>query len=56
MDVKRRDDRFLDALSRLYKRKRMTLVQLDLFEYGYPHLKPLLDDLRRCLEDDDDRP
>jgi len=54
VDVQRREDRFLDELGRLYSRRAMTLVQLDLFEYGYPNLKPLFDDLRRCLEGDDE--
>lgn len=53
VDVKRRENDMLDALGKLYDRKRMTLVQLDLFEYGYPSLKPLWDDLRRCLEGDE---
>lgn len=53
MDVQKREDRLLDSIATLYQRKRMTLVQLDLFEYGYPDMKPLWDDLRRCLEGDE---
>jgi hypothetical protein len=54
VDVQRREDRFLDELARLYARRTMTLVQLDLFEYGHPHLKPLFDDLRACLKGADE--
>lgn len=54
MDVQRRDDRFLDELAKLYGRKQMTLLQVDLFEYAYPHMGPVWDALRACLKGADE--
>jgi len=53
VDVKRRDDRFLDELARLYARQRSTLLQLDLWHSTYPELQPFYDDIRECLVTDD---
>ena len=50
MDVQRRDDRFLDELSKLYSRQRMVGMQLRLHAYAYPELQSVWDDLRACLE------
>lgn len=54
MDVQRRDDRFLEELGKLYSRKQMTLLQVDLFEYAYPHMGAVWDALRACLKGADE--
>ena len=53
MDVQRRDDRFLDELLRMYDRRQVAVMQLRLWEYTYPNLKPFCDDIRKCLVADD---
>lgn len=54
MDIQRRDDRFLEELGKLYSRKQMTLLQLDLFEYAYPHMGAVWGALRACLKGADE--
>jgi hypothetical protein len=49
MNVQRRDDRFLDELSKLYTRRKLTLIQLELWEYAYPELASFVSDVRACL-------
>lgn len=54
MDVQKREDRMLDSMRKLYERKEMTLMQLDLNEYAYPELMPVWDALRACLKGADE--
>ena len=54
VDIKRRENDMLEAIGTLCGRRDMTLMQLQLFEYAYPHMGSVWDALRACLKGADE--
>ena len=54
VDIKRRENDMLEAIGKFRDRRDMTLMQLQLFEYAYPHMGAVWDALRACLKGADE--
>ena len=50
MDVRKREDQMLDAMSVLHRRRNSAFMRLTLWEYAYPEMRAFCRDVRDCLE------